>query len=762
MSNFEYVVMSDGVDNTLLSDENTDNTGLEQNGILVCPPEPETITLPEPELTVCPPEEDFVLERATDDAYFGSDTLLSFEGITVHADSSVTTSTLRFHMSSDAVLAQDNSGTFTQFTAAQGDLSWVGIDTKTVHSTVEGLDPNPDIILAPFAYTHPDGQVTKSLLFFDLTGNTSLFILSGPLYYAGDVPTVEEIGQFMLLSYSDPDNSNFETVLDGATLETMAPDHVVDFTGDITDLISRNFEALEGSTGTDGSTEPDTSGGTDGSTEPDTSGGTDGSTEPDTFGGSDGSTEPDTSGGTDGSTEPDTSSGTDGSTERDTSGSTDGSTEPDTSGSTDGSTEPDTAGEKDEDSDDGDENNRTPSVGVTTTTPEIETEGSTEGDGTEPTPSTGGQTINPDPQEPVEPDPEVDGVGGSLPTEPDQTLLPETETETGTETSSESEPETGGDTSDGSESEPETGTGSGTTSTEASGGTTGLPDPDPDDTTDPTDPVDPQEPEITDPEPSTEVGTGFNYIWGTDRGEFIEGTLGDDYISALGGNDTVFGRDGDDVIFGDSGDDHLFGEQGSDSIWASDGDDYVDGGAEDDLIGGGHGQDTLYGNDGQDVIYKFSGTGFIGGGSGDDLIIGGYQRDTLLSGEGNDVVVGDLAPKLGGSDIIEGGAGDDLLYGGDGSDEFRFNPNHGMDTIASFEFGLLFNDQTTRDALHLGRDWSVSDVIHLSGFDGLSEANILSYWQQSGSNVVFEAQGTQITLVDVSLDDLSSDNFLFS
>jgi len=129
--------------------------------------------------------------------------------------------------------------------------------------------------------------------------------------------------------------------------------------------------------------------------------------------------------------------------------------------------------------------------------------------------------------------------------------------------------------------------------------------------------------------------------------------------------------------------------------------------------------------DGDDVI-EASGVsaGAIGlvldGGDGDDVIIGGEGDDTLIGGEG-----------------------DDVLIGGGGNDTFDFGPGDDIE-IQSFMAGAGSEDR-----------------IDLRGLAGASSFDwVMEHAQQVGADVLFDFGEEQMTLVDVQVNGLHSDDFL--
>lgn len=130
--------------------------------------------------------------------------------------------------------------------------------------------------------------------------------------------------------------------------------------------------------------------------------------------------------------------------------------------------------------------------------------------------------------------------------------------------------------------------------------------------------------------------------------------IGINIAAPLACSDMVFGN----VIFGTQRGDKLNGTSGNDLIFGLEGGDLIDGKGGDDCIVGGAGGDSLNGNTGNDKVF---------GEGGGDLVQGGVGNDYL---EGND-----------GSDSLSGGNNNDTLLGGNGSD--NANGNSGIDTCVA-------------------------------------------------------------------------------
>lgn len=156
-------------------------------------------------------------------------------------------------------------------------------------------------------------------------------------------------------------------------------------------------------------------------------------------------------------------------------------------------------------------------------------------------------------------------------------------------------------------------------------------------------------------------GAGLAAIeFGTERGEFIEGSGRGDVLYGRGGHDSIAGRGGNDVGYGGRGGDALHGgsfrfdEIFRDRGLVPDGDDTLFGEAGDDCVWGGTGDDILRGGRGDDFVGTYcldflfdAGNDAMYGGPGDDFIIaledrpgsGREERDIVHCGPGIDEVL---------------------------------------------------------------------------------------------------------------------------
>ncbi|MCZ4354355.1 hypothetical protein O4H61_17700 [Roseovarius aestuarii] len=292
---------------------------------------------------------------------------------------------------------------------------------------------------------------------------------------------------------------------------------------------------------------------------------------------------------------------------------------------------------------------------------------------------------------------------------------------------------------------------------------------------------------------------GFDTIYGGDGGDFLNGGGQADLIYGGDGNDRVLGETGFDVLYGDAGNDTLLGGDAADRLYGGDGDDvlhggvnvgltvdglfgeggndtlhgnggydFLDGGSGDDSLNGGKQADNLYGRTGNDTLDGEDGLDRLFGGSGDDICRGGAGNDGLFGEQGNDTLDGgsgndrffggtgnDEMIGGAGNDTMHGGAGFDTITGGTGNDvitgdfnadTFVFAPGHGQDRIDDFEATNNF------EKIDLSAIAAITDLSDLMG----------NHITQSGNNVVIDTGGgNNITLSNVSVDDLDENDFIF-
>lgn len=286
-------------------------------------------------------------------------------------------------------------------------------------------------------------------------------------------------------------------------------------------------------------------------------------------------------------------------------------------------------------------------------------------------------------------------------------------------------------------------------------------------------------------------------IYGTAGDDNLAGGNGDDYFYTSAGDDTFSGGRGfDQVTYGSSssgvvvdlgagtatdswGDtdtlisiEMVRGSAYADELTGSRGSNHIRGLAGNDTLNGGRGTDTLrYDRDdrygGSDGVTVNLQRGFAIDGFGDrdtirnfervygtdynDRLIGSRRGDGLSGLEGNDRLDGgggaDTMDGGIGRDRLNGGGGDDVLTGGGGADRFVFKGNFGDDVITDFSTG--------------GRKEKIDlrAISEITSFRDLRNNHLSE--NDDGDAVITDNDGNTITLTDVSIGDLSGNDFLF-
>ncbi len=216
-------------------------------------------------------------------------------------------------------------------------------------------------------------------------------------------------------------------------------------------------------------------------------------------------------------------------------------------------------------------------------------------------------------------------------------------------------------------------------------------------------------------------------VRGSAYADDITGDRRDNHIRGLAGDDTLDGGRGDDLVRYDR--DARYGGEDGVTINLKRG--YaIDGFGDRDELSG---FERAMGTDVRDRIY--------GSGRGEDLYgLGG--NDVILAGGGRDNIEGGA-----GRDRLDGGSGNDTLSGGSGADRFVFNGNFGDDVISDFRTA--------------GRNEKIDlrDISEITSFRDLRRHHAED--NANGDVVISDDDGNTITLIGVSLDDLSGNDFLF-
>lgn len=159
---------------------------------------------------------------------------------------------------------------------------------------------------------------------------------------------------------------------------------------------------------------------------------------------------------------------------------------------------------------------------------------------------------------------------------------------------------------------------------------------------------------------------GNDKLYGSSRGDHLNGKAGADIMMGYGGNDRYFVDNvGDRVIEAEG--------QGTDAIFASvsytlrSGQEIetirteilggttaisLAGNEYGQIIQGNAGTNKLYGFGGNDTLFGYGGNDTLEGGDGNDKLHGGLGADTLIGGAGDDIFVFDTAIGAGNVDVI--------------------------------------------------------------------------------------------------------------
>lgn len=254
---------------------------------------------------------------------------------------------------------------------------------------------------------------------------------------------------------------------------------------------------------------------------------------------------------------------------------------------------------------------------------------------------------------------------------------------------------------------------------------------------------------------------GNDLIYGGTGGDAIYSGLDDDTVDAAAGNDRIYAGLGNDSLQGGDGADLIFGEIGNDTLEGQQGNDTLDGGSGFDLLVGGGGDDSLYGGDQADNLIGDDGADILSGGHGADRLFGGLDDDEMSGGLGTDVLFGNQGDDYldggeandriyggGGFDTIVGGSGDDTLQGDANADVFIFADGFGNDIITDFE------------AFNPVEKINLAAVTAIESYDDLQTEHMRQDTVNT-SNVIITAGSDTITVENVLLADLGSDDFSF-
>jgi serralysin len=136
--------------------------------------------------------------------------------------------------------------------------------------------------------------------------------------------------------------------------------------------------------------------------------------------------------------------------------------------------------------------------------------------------------------------------------------------------------------------------------------------------------------------------------------------------------------------------------------------------------------------------------------------------ENAIGGTGNDTLVGNQA-----NNLLDGRGGNDTITTGTGTDTIVFSPGYGSDTITDFVAGSSSNDKIDLRAfgnvnnlqavLDHATQVGADTVIDLSSFSALLNVAVLP-----GLNVNVSTANDKITLKNVTLGNLTADDFIFT
>ncbi|WP_299551859.1 CAP domain-containing protein [uncultured Tateyamaria sp.] len=235
-------------------------------------------------------------------------------------------------------------------------------------------------------------------------------------------------------------------------------------------------------------------------------------------------------------------------------------------------------------------------------------------------------------------------------------------------------------------------------------------------------------------------GGGGGNLTGTSGNDRLIGSGQNELLVGQGGNDRLFGAGGTDTVNGGPGNDRMWGGTQADLMRGGGGNDQMSGNAGNDRLEGADGRDRLNGDNGNDTAFGGGGADTLNGGRGNDLLFGIDGNDALRGDRGNDTLVGGD-----GNDRLEGGAGNDRMAGGNGADIFVFSNNR--DVVVDFD-GVQEQDRI--------------DLRPASNITSFQDLRTDGHLRQVGDDVVIsDGAGNNIRLLDVDIDSLLANDFIF-
>nr|WP_323782938.1 calcium-binding protein [Amylibacter sp.] len=228
--------------------------------------------------------------------------------------------------------------------------------------------------------------------------------------------------------------------------------------------------------------------------------------------------------------------------------------------------------------------------------------------------------------------------------------------------------------------------------------------------------------------------------WGkTDTLKSIEMLRGSSFADSLIGNGSrniIRGLEGDDTLNGAGGRDEVRYDRddrygGTDGVTVNLAKGFaIDGFGDRDKL---KNFEDVRGSESADKIIGNGGRNELEGEGGNDNLLGQSGRDVLFGGQGRDK--------------LDGGTGNDILNGDGGADKFVFKGNFGDDTITDF------STAGKREKIDL------SSINEIKNFRDLNNNHLSE--NGDGDAVITDNDDNTITLENISITDLSANDFIF-
>ncbi len=234
-------------------------------------------------------------------------------------------------------------------------------------------------------------------------------------------------------------------------------------------------------------------------------------------------------------------------------------------------------------------------------------------------------------------------------------------------------------------------------------------------------------------------------VRGSNRADYIMGTIGDNILDGAAGNNTIVGNGGNDTL--------LVGI-GLDKVYAGSGNDYIDldtsgreswvgrygeirnsadAGAGNNTVLGSGDNDSITAGSGNDLIQLYSGNDSVSAGDGNNTIISSDGvEDRVTTGTGDDYIRLGNADRNGVDNVISAGDGHNTVISGNG---------HDIITTGSGNDWVNAGTGADKVSLGAGNDLFVIDKAYVS--DGLAD---VVNGEQGYDAIVFDGAGISLDL----------------